>query len=106
MRWAFDPRNGSLQVYDHAGRTVVDAADYELEPWSDVPRPVKRIMLDAARQAIQNGSPEYAAVTVACMAAEEVVEGDVTDTENIDVASSDDALSIQLDFSSNLGGLL
>jgi hypothetical protein len=105
MRWAWETDGQRLAIHDHRGNTVVDEADYGGLSWSGVPDPVRRAMLDSARQAIQQGRPDYAAVTVACLAADEVVEGGPEETEDIDIPSSDGDLTVSVDLP-DVGDLL
>jgi hypothetical protein len=106
MRWAWETDGSRLAVHDHTGRTVVDEADYGSMTWSGIPGPVRRAILDAARQAVAAGDMQYALAALACLAADEVVEGGPEATEDVDVASSDGDLSVDVSASLDLSGRL
>lgn len=105
MRWAFETDGTRLAVHDHKGNTVLDEPGYGGVSWTGVPDEVRRAMLDAARQAAAAGEVQYALATLACLAADEVVQGGPELTEDVDQASTDGTIEVDTSVSIDLRGL-
>lgn len=75
MTWYFQPNGDTMDVYDHNGLMVKN--NYEFGgTWEDAfPDEVLDIMNEQARQAINNGDTDYALLTLADAAFEQIEHG-------------------------------
>jgi len=74
MTWYYDPKQDTLDVYDHTGTLVRESVSFS-GAWSGVPEPVYNAMADAARQAAARGDLGYAAEVFADAIADDIEEG-------------------------------